>query len=349
MRARAWLPVAFFAAAFATASAEPVSDAGPCAGDIERHSQRPAAYLCDVLVAIEEQSLAVGTVDWPQIKRELLADTREARSESDVHPAIAAAVRRLDPHSRFLPPARVAELRSPQRRVDRVQPNADTAIAYVDVRGFRGVDPDSMLAYVHALRDGIADAEAGRTCGYIVDLRRNPGGNMWPQLLGLQPLLGTRTVGGFRARDGGKAWWRLDHDRASSADVVTIAALKPLPRSDSAGARPVAVLLGTDTASAGEAVAIAFRARPATRFFGWHTAGLTTANATVMLPDQAALVLAVADMIDRNGNAYPHHVAPDEETVAAMRVHRLHRYDDVTRRAAAQWLGSTPACAAAVH
>jgi C-terminal processing protease CtpA/Prc len=301
--------------------------------------------LCEALRTIEQQALAVGMVDWTEIKRQALAETRDARSESDVHSAIAATLRRLDPHSRFLAPVRAGELRSAQTRVDRVQPNPETAIAYIDMRGFRGTDPESMLAYVRALREGIADAEAGRTCGYIVDLRRNPGGNMWPALLGVQPLLGTGVVGGFRTRDGSEAWWRLEPDRASAADVVAIAARKPLPRSDTAAARPVAVLLGTETASAGEAVAIAFRERPATRFFGWHTAGLTTANATFKLSDQAALVLAVAEMIDRRGNAYSRYVSPDEETVAAMRVHRLHRYDDVTRLAAAQWLGSTPACA----
>ena len=342
MSVRAFLAAASLAATVVPVSAEPASD---CGVDVDRYSQPSTAYLCDALRTIEEQALAVGMVDWPQIKRQVLAETRDARSESDVHSAIAAALRRLDPHSRFLAPERARELRSAQTRVDRVQPNSETAIAYVDVRGFRGTDPGSMLAYVRALREGIADAEAGRTCGYIVDLRRNPGGNMWPALLGVQPLLGTGVVGGFRTRDGSEAWWRLEPDRASVADFVAIAARNPLPRSDAAASRPVAVLLGTDTASAGEAVAIAFRERPRTRFFGWHTAGLTTANATFTMSDQAALVLAVADMIDRRGNAYSRYVSPDEETVAAIRVHRLHRYDDVTRLAAAEWLGATPACA----
>jgi carboxyl-terminal processing protease len=339
---RTCLAVACFAAAAASASAE---DDVRCDVDISLHAQSPSDYACDALRKIEEHALAVRAVDWPQIKRQLLAETRHARSESDVHSAIAATLRRLDPHSRFLEPARATELRSAQTRVDRVQTNPETAIAYIDVRGFRGTDPQSMLSYVRALREGIAEAEANRTCGYIVDLRRNPGGNMWPPLLALQPLLGTRVVGGFRARDGSEAWWRLEPDRASAADVVAIAALTPLPRSDAAAERSVAVLLGTETASAGEAVAIAFRERPGTRSFGWHTAGLTTANATFTLSDRAALVLAVADMIDRRGNAYSPYVSPDEETVAAMRVHRLRRYDDVTRLAAAEWLGSTPACA----
>jgi C-terminal processing protease CtpA/Prc len=346
---RACLAAAACAGTIASASANPADDAARCGVDVDRYLQPPTPYLCDALRVIEERAHAIGTVDWPRIKREVLAETRNARSESDVHPAIATALGSLDPHSRLLPPARAAELRSAQARLDRVQPNSETAIAYVDLRGFRGTDPASMLAYVSALREGIAAAEAGRTCGYIVDLRRNPGGNMWPALLALQPLLGTGIVGGFRTRDGREAWWQLEPDHASAADVVAIASRVPLPRVDTAAVRPVAVLLGTETASAGEAVAIAFRQRPATRFFGWHTAGLTTANATFPLPDRAALILAVADLVDRDGNAYSRYVVPDEETVAALRVHRLHRYDDVTRSAAAAWLGSTPACAAAVQ
>ena len=345
MRLRACLAAAGFAGAIASASADPAGDAARCGVEVDRYLHPPTPYLCDALRVIEEQARAVDTVDWPAIKREVLAETRNARSESDVHSALAGALRSLDPHSRFLAPARAADLRSAQTRLDRVLPNSQTAVAYVDLRGFRGTDPASMLAYVLSLREGIAEAERGRTCAYIVDLRRNPGGNMWPALLGLQPLLGSGVVGGFRTRDGSQAWWQLERDRARAGDVVAIASSKPLPRGDAASARPVAVLLGTETASAGEAVAIAFRQRPATRFFGWHTAGLTTANATFTLPDQAALVLAVADIIDRDGNAYSRYVSPDEETVAALRVHRLHRYDDVTRNAATEWLASTPACA----
>jgi len=341
-----WL-AACFAGAAAPASAAPAGDAARCGVDVARYAQPPTGYLCEVLRTIEERALAIGNVDWPQMRQDVLEETRDARSESDLYPAIAAALRRLDPHSRLFTPARAAQLQSAQSRVDRVQPDPGTGVAYVDLRGFRGTDAESMSAYVRTLREGIAEAEAARTCAYIVDLRRNPGGNMWPTLLGLQPLLGSGVVGGFRARDGSEAWWRIEPDRVSTADVVAISAQRPLPRSDDAAARPVAVLLGTDTASAGEAVAIAFHERPSTRFFGWHTAGLTTANATFTLPDRAVLVLAVFDMIDRNGNAYSRYISPDEETVAAIRVHRLHRFDDVTRRAATDWLRSTPACAGA--
>ena len=186
-------------------------------------------------------------------------------------------------------------------------------------------------------------AESAGTCGYIVDLRRNPGGNMWPALLGLQPLLGDGVVGAFRTRDGTLSRWRLDAAHAGIEGTVVVESAQS-PAASGAASKPVAVLLGTGTASAGEAIAIAFRDRAGTRSFGWHTAGLTTANAGFHLSDDATLYVAVAQMTDRRGNDYLPYVTPDEETVAALRVHKTGRYEDVTRKAAAVWLAGVAGC-----
>ena len=329
----------------AAANAAPVDDAAlRCGVPAAAYAHAPTAYACDSIAVIERRAVALPAVDWPAIKSDLLAAAASAATVDDMHGPLANALRRLDGHSRFLTPPRAAELRTPQKRVDRVQTEPSARIAYVDLRGFVGTDPVSMEAYVRTLREGIAEAERNYVCGYIVDLRRNPGGNMWPALLGLQPLLGRGRVGGFRTRDGGEAYWTLEDDSASAGGVVALAARVPLPAGGSAGTRPVAVLLGVETASAGEAVAIAFRDRPDTRSFGWRTAGLTTANAGYALTDNARIALAVAEMIDRNGLRYTPYVRPDEETIAALRVHRVGRTVDVTRNAAVSWLAEMPAC-----
>ena len=332
-------------AALASAPAFADDAATRCGVPAASYAHPPTAYACESIAIIETRAVVLASANWwPAIKAELLAAAANATAVEDVHAPLAAVVRRLDGHSRFLDPQRAKELRAAQTRVDRVRTDTHAGMAYVDLRGFVGTDPDSMQAYVRTLREGIAEAERAGACGYIVDLRRNPGGNMWPALLGLQPLLGSGTVGGFRTRDGAHAYWKLERDRATAAGVVALAARDALPAAESAAARPVAVLLGTDTASSGEAVAIAFRERPQTRSFGWHTAGLTTANAGFALRDNARLVLAVAEMIDRNGRVYAPHVSPDEETAAALRVHRAGRYVDVTRNAAAAWLAERRAC-----
>ena len=337
------------AAALALVIAAPMAvaadrDARLCGVTPEEYEHKPTAYACEALAIVERFAVAIDRVDWPSIKAHAIAAARSASTLEDVHGALDETLRELDRHSRFSSPRRTAELKAPQTRFDRVQADAHR-IAYVNLRGFSGTDPASMEAYVRTLRDGFAAAERARTCGYIVDLRRNPGGNMWPALLGLQPLLGDGVVGAFRTRDGSRSHWRLDADHASVEQTVVVEAAQPLPRGSAAATRPVAVLLGTETASAGEAVAIAFRERPATRSFGWHTAGLTTANAGFHLSDDATLFVAVAEMTDRNGNAYLPYLKPDEETVAALRVHRTGRYDDVTRKAAAEWLATAGPCA----
>lgn len=91
-------------------------------------------------------------------------------------------------------------------------------------------------------------------------------------------------------------------------------------------------LVGPKTASTGEAVAVAFRARPGTRFSGQPTAGLATSNTTFPFPDGGALLLTTAAMADREGAEYTKRIVP-ESTV---------RGDQDAIEMAADWLRSAP-------
>lgn len=75
-------------------------------------------------------------------------------------------------------------------------------------------------------------------------------------LAGLKPFLGDAPLGYFVTTSGEKSRpWKetlpIDHQDMAQPDLSTI---------------PVAVLIGPHTASSGEAVAIAFKGRPNTRF-----------------------------------------------------------------------------------
>jgi C-terminal processing protease CtpA/Prc len=72
------------------------------------------------------------------------------------------------------------------------------------------------------------------------------------------------------------------------------------------------VLTDRAVASSGEAVVVAFRARPNTRSFGSPTCGLSTANQGFRLSDGATLALTVAVMADRTRAPYGLSLAPDE-------------------------------------
>lgn len=82
----------------------------------------------------------------------------------------------------------------------------------------------------------------------------------------------------------------------------------------------VAVLIDNGTGSSREAIVIAFRRRPETRFFGVPTCGLSTANRTFSLSDGATLGLTTSVMADRAKTPYGAEVVPDEEIAGPTEV-----------------------------
>ncbi|MET7506377.1 S41 family peptidase [Streptomyces albidoflavus] len=100
---------------------------------------------------------------------------------------------------------------------------------------------------------------------------------------------------------------------------------------------PVAVLTGPRTASAGEAVAIAFRERPGTRTFGEPAVGVPTADAPYPLPDGALVVLTTAREADRTGRVHHGPLRPDVEVERA-------RDSDRVPATATDWLAAHDRC-----
>ncbi len=89
------------------------------------------------------------------------------------------------------------------------------------------------------------------------------------------------------------------------------------------------------TASSGEAVAVAFRARDGARSFGGATWGVSTANAAFPLADGSVIFLTVATMADRDGTLYGGKLTPDEPVSG---VKTGDRQTDATLDAAVVWL-----------
>ncbi|GAA3815984.1 S41 family peptidase [Streptomyces phyllanthi] len=105
---------------------------------------------------------------------------------------------------------------------------------------------------------------------------------------------------------------------------------------------PVAVLTSGATASAGEAVVVAFHGRPDTRFFGESTRGVPTGNQPHRLSDGAVLNLTEAKDADRTGRTYDARIPPDEEVFTERRTVGTSR--DRVLEAAKSWLAEQPAC-----
>jgi len=174
-------------------------------------------------------------------------------------------------------------------------------------------DDDGQLLYAADVRRILSQLSAQNPAGWIVDLRGNTGGDMWPMLTGIGPILGDGAVGSFVAADGNMTWFYKDGETGTrnpaGLETVSLTLRDGPVLSPSV---PIAVLIDSSTASSAEAIAIAFHGRPDTRFFGTHTAGKSTAVQPFKLSDGAEIYLTTAIDADRTGKAFPDGFTPDE-------------------------------------
>ena len=190
--------------------------------------------------------------------------------------------------------------------------------------------------YVTAARDVLKD----QSCGWIVDLRNDHGGSIPPMLAAVAPLLGPGVFIGERHRDGQTSGFQISPTGKVIAvdDVERTMSPTTIPGADGDGdGKPVAVLTGPDTASAGEAIVIAFTGRPTTRSFGAMTFGAPTGNSGFPLTDGSLLVLTTTIGVDRNHHTYESGIIPDSPIVSSSG-------DDQVRAAAQAWIKSQSAC-----
>jgi len=285
-----------------------VEDLGPAAASPVAPSADLSAYLEQSLALLRSVHINSASADWPAIEARARTATAGAANLGEVHDAIRAVIADLgEPHTMLRPASPPAAGVTPAP----VLPShalIDGRFGLVRLPGFLGT-PEQGTRYTAKLRDDLTGMDAGGVCGWIVDLRENTGGNMWPMLNGLDPLLGPGPFGAFRTPSGQLNNWVRGGEEivpgGASSDRLPFYAL-------GATDAPVAVLLGPRTASSGEMTAIALAGRAATRSFGTRSAGFTTANVPVPLSDGSVLLITTAYARDRTGREYAGAIVPDE-------------------------------------
>lgn len=341
--------------------------------DSARIAPAAAAYLDSALRIMQTNFLHRDRIDWDNLKRQTFAQAAGAQTSVDTYPAIRFALAMLGDHHSYLQPTPaltreeasrqprlanpgampVAPTRKPTfpfpspfrtRRVPEGGMVADSPrpLAQVVIPLFGSQDRKDLDDFATKTQAIIARLAANNPCGWIVDLRGNGGGNIWPMLAGVGPIIGEGVVGGrvnahgvrtssFYAK-GGAGEREGAHESVYAAVTAAPVVLRGTP--------PVGVLIDRETGSSGEGIAIDFRGRPETRFFGEATYGASTSTFPFSLSDGTQIYLVIGVMIDRAGNQIESGVEPDEEILSEA---TISTNDPVIRRAA-EWLVSRPAC-----
>ena len=314
-----------------------------------------ALYLEAALDIMEFNSVRMFEIDWPTFREQTIADAGTASNTFETYSAIEDALARIGDGHSFFRPAQGAPAVAPapttgivglipglgsRAQVDEPGPGDPSAnlleggIGYVHVPQFDGggEEGNDLAAGYHRLIEGIDTL--GVTCRWVVDLRGNRGGNMWPMVAGVGPILGEGDIGAFFYPDSISTPWFYEAGEAGVEGIPFV--LTEDPYTLESPLPFVAVLTDTLTASSGEAVAVAFRAREGARSFGEPTWGVSTANAAFPLSDGAVIFLTVATLADRSGEVYGAELVPDSLLTGGEKTGDVET--DAVLAAAAGWL-----------
>lgn len=315
--------------------------------DLEMSLQTPEAsisprvmeYLSEIHKILKENSIKRKEIDWNDFWKDSLMDAAGRKTIADLHKAVPQILWRLGDRHSFFVPADKRQSNEPMsqtpagRSIEGHLVNQD--IGYLWMPGVSGEESISQ-EYAESLRHTVESLSQKGAIAWLIDLRGNGGGNMWPMLAGIGPIIGQGAIGQFIDPDGESMQWSLE-DFSSRLEGEVRTGVGPAGGGKKAmSTQPVAILAGGTTASSGEAVVVAFRCRPRVKQFGAPTRGLSTANNGTELTDGSLIALTVSTFADTCGNKYGGPLNPD--TTAEPSEAEAPSFTDSAAEVAITWL-----------
>jgi C-terminal processing protease CtpA/Prc len=297
-------------------------------------SSEAMVYLEEAIGFMEKNSVKRGQIDWNHFRRQVHERAKGAITPAQTYGAIQYGISLLgDRHSFFLSASQIASLfEGVDSSINGIRGELiGSQIGYVSLSRYISQSEEARRAYANKVQDIIRGLDEGGLQRWIVDLRSNSGGNMWPMIVGIGPLLGDGHAGAFTFEKSFELKWYYEKGAARAGEEIGCSIDPYYQLKDSSPY--VAILIGPSTASSGEAVAISFSGMDRARTFGQPTMGLTTANHYFRLPDGAGLLIAASYFSDRLGQVYNEGVTPQTLAFGS---------DDIAMKSAIEWLLAQP-------
>src|SRR5262249_39058380 len=98
---------------------------------------------------------------------------------------------------------------APDKKINERDPNGRRLSAGAGSAGYMELTQTSGSPgpYVTKAQKALRAGDQTAACGWIIDVRRSLGGDMWSYLAGIGPVLGEGQVGGFVYPDGQREAW----------------------------------------------------------------------------------------------------------------------------------------------
>ena len=297
--------------------------------------------VLQALNIVKEHSINSKNLNWTFIEKDILKQSNQLKSEEDLYKVLQNLINHLDDKHSYLITANgkrwqkitktnsvLVENRLPINKLK------DTKIAYISIEPMSSAKKLDMNTYAEKLYNTIISSYTTDMTGWILDFRENTGGQLWPMLAGLSPLINSKIAGNAIYPNGNDwQWWAKDGKAGVGKNIhhkikgVNNQFIKK---------KPIAILISKQTASSGEASVISFIGQDNICLIGEQTRGLTTVNQPFKLANGATLMLTTAYFGDRNLNIYPNGIEPNIEINNS---NENETTNDIQLEMAIEWLG----------
>ncbi len=214
------------------------------------------------------------------------------------------------------------------------------SIAYVEIPFFlnnQGIDSINNN-YVMKLRKAICDLSKINPKGYIIDLRRNLGGTVYPMISGIGELLQNLELGGTTIDNKNyEEKWELKNGNFFFGEN-SLSNIPEIECQISTENTPIVILIGRYTASSGEVVASALKGQKNIKLIGEQTAGYTTTNSWFSIYNNVSLNPSVSFYMSKDKTVHKDGVFPDIEVNESLNVDNM--FSGKVMNKAIEWIST---------
>jgi len=272
-------------------------------------SRETKKLIKEVKRNIKSHSIVKDSIDWTELNKTLKSISYTNNHNSDKEKVYGVFIKFLkqagDSHSLFVSKEISSGIKNSQaENIYTTSKYLGENIGYLKIPYCFTFDYQKDLTFADTIVKQIEQLDSYEIDKWIIDLRDNKGGNVWPMLSGLTPIIGdgliNYSIGNSTENPNFIKQGSITNSRTSTLIYKTKRKFKKL-----------AVLVNNYTASSGEMLAISLLGFKETKCFGGKTSGLTTSNRTFNFNDGTILFLSTGFMADKNKKVYRDGITPD--------------------------------------
>ncbi len=272
----------------------------------------------DIIKIVKNYSIYSDSINWISIEQELDSLSIKTQSVDRFSTSVDYILGKLrvvgDNHSQHISKNTFRDMG--EQNLSTNEPESKylgNNIAYLKIRSFISINDSFSNNFANDIQSRIKNLDTNNIIGWIVDLRENSGGSLYPMITGLGPLFQDSLLGYFISNKGLKFSWYYSNGASGISylkfkkNITTIN--KPYILKNNKC--KIAILIGQNTGSSGEMTLISFLGNENVKTFGKPTGGYTTGNSVFVLSDSSYLNLATCFSSDRNMKIYKSAILPD--------------------------------------